>query len=59
MVGTLSSTAPQIGDTVVLNIDTGLQQAVQNDLQQQILTDRKTPDQATTARAAAPNGAVS
>jgi penicillin-binding protein 2 len=45
VVGTLSSTAPQIGDTVVLNIDTGLQEAVQNDLQAQILADRKTPDQ--------------
>ncbi len=45
VVGTLSSTAPQIGDTVVLNIDTGLQQAVQNDLQAQILADRQTPDQ--------------
>jgi penicillin-binding protein 2 len=44
VVGTLSTTAPAIGDTVVLNIDTDLQQAVQNDLQQQILTDRKTPD---------------
>ena len=33
VVGTLSSTAPKIGDTVVLNIDTGLQQAVQIDLQ--------------------------
>ncbi len=44
MVGTLSRHAPQIGDTVVLNIDTGLQQAVQNDLQAQILLDRKTPD---------------
>ncbi len=29
----------------MLNIDTGLQQAVQNDLQAQILADRKTPDQ--------------
>ena len=28
VVGTLSTTAPQIGDTVVLNIDTGLQQEV-------------------------------
>ena len=44
VVGTLSRQAPQIGDTVVLNIDTGLQQAVQNDLQAQILQDRKTPD---------------
>jgi penicillin-binding protein 2 len=44
VVGTLSRQAPQIGDTVVLNLDTGLQQAVQNDLQAQILLDRKTPD---------------
>ena len=28
VVGTLSTTAPKIGDTVVLNVDTGLQQAV-------------------------------
>ncbi len=59
VVGTLSSTAPQIGDTVVLNIDTGLQQAVQNDLQAQILADRKTPDQVDGARLPpAPNGAA-
>jgi penicillin-binding protein 2 len=59
VVGTLSSTAPQIGDTVVLNIDNGLQQEVQNDLQQQILTDRKTPDQVDNgALPKAPNGAV-
>jgi penicillin-binding protein 2 len=44
VVGTLSRQAPQIGDTVVLNIDTDLQQVVQNDLQAQILLDRKTPD---------------
>ena len=44
VVGTLSRTAPQIGDTVVLNIDTGLQEAVQNDLANQICPDRKTPD---------------
>ena len=44
VVGTLSRTAPKIGDTVVLNIDTGLQEAVQNDLATQILADRKTPD---------------
>ena len=44
VVGTLSRRAPQIGDTVVLNIDTGLQLAVQNALQAQILLDRKTPD---------------
>ncbi len=44
VVGTLSRTAPQIGDTVVLNLDTGLQEAVQADLQAQILQDRHTPD---------------
>ncbi len=59
VVGTLSSTAPQIGDTVVLNIDNGLQQAVQNDLQAQILADRKTPDQVDGGRLpSAPNGAA-
>ena len=59
VVGTLSTTAPQIGDTVVLNIDTGLQQEVQNDLQQQILADRKTPDAVDGGRLpAAPNGAA-
>jgi penicillin-binding protein 2 len=45
VVGTLSKTAPQLGDTVVLNVDTGLQQEVENALQSQILVDRKTPDQ--------------
>jgi penicillin-binding protein 2 len=59
VVGTLSSTAPQIGDTVVLNVDTGLQQAVQNDLQQQIMSDRKTPDTVDGGKLPpAPNGAA-
>jgi penicillin-binding protein 2 len=59
VVGTLSSTAPQIGDTVVLNIDNGLQQDVQNELQAQILADRKTPDQVDNGQLPpAPNGAV-
>ncbi len=59
VVGTLSSTAPQIGDTVVLNIDNGLQQEVQNDLQAQIIADRHTPDQVDNgALPPAPNGAV-
>ena len=44
VVGTLSRTAPKLGDTVVLNLDAGLQEAVQNDLAAQILADRKTPD---------------
>jgi penicillin-binding protein 2 len=59
VVGTLSTTAPQIGDTAVLNIDNGLQQAVQNALQQQILTDRRTPDVANGGvLPPAPNGAA-
>ena len=44
VVGTLSQTASQIGDTVVLNIDNGLQHTVENALQQQILSDRHTID---------------
>jgi penicillin-binding protein 2 len=44
VVGTLSRRAAQIGDTVVLNVDTGLQEAVQNDLAAQIIQDRHTPD---------------
>jgi penicillin-binding protein 2 len=44
VVGTLSRQAPQIGDTVVLNVDNGLQQVVQNDLAAQIIQDRHTPD---------------
>ncbi len=59
VVGTLSTTAPQIGDTVVLNVDTGLEQFVQNALQQQILSDRKTPDQVDGGKLPpAPNGAA-
>jgi penicillin-binding protein 2 len=45
IVGTLSSTAAQTGDTVVLNIDTGLQEAVEADLANQIKQDRASPDE--------------
>ncbi len=58
VVGTLSTTAPKIGDTVVLNVDSGLQQEVQNDLQNQILTDRHTVDTVDGRVPPAPNGAV-
>jgi penicillin-binding protein 2 len=58
VVGTLSTTAPQIGDTVALNIDTGLQQEVQAALQQQILSDRKTVDTVDGVIPPAPNGAA-
>ncbi len=59
VVGTVSRTAPQLGDTVVLNIDAGLQQTVQNDLQAQIFADRHTPDEQDGGRLPpAINGAV-
>jgi penicillin-binding protein 2 len=44
VVGVLRNTLPVQGDTVVTNVDLGLQQAVQNALQNVILTDRRTPD---------------
>ncbi len=58
VVGTLNTTAPQIGDTVVLNIDTGLQQWVEQELQQQILADRNTFDGIDQRYPAATTGAV-
>ena len=58
VVGTLSTTAPQIGDTVVLNIDTGLQQWVEQELQQQIGEDRNTFDGIDQRYPAATTGAV-
>ena len=58
VVGTLSTTAPQVGDSVVLNIDTGLQQVVQNDLQQQITTDHNTLDSVDGRYPNPPNGAA-
>ena len=58
VVGTLSTTAPKMGDTVVLNIDAGLQAEVQNYLQQQILSDRQTVDAVDGRIPPAPNGAV-
>ncbi len=58
VVGTLSTTAPQIGATVVLNVDSGLQQTVQQALQQQIQADRQTFDKVDGAYPPAPNGAV-
>ena len=58
VVGTLNTTAPQIGDTVVLNVDTGLQQEVQSALQQQILSDRHTLDAVDGRTPPAPNGAA-
>ncbi len=58
VVGTLSTTAPKIGDTVVLNINAGLQQAAQAYLQQQILADRNSTDPVDHLTPKADNGAV-
>lgn len=58
VVGTLSTTAPHIGDTVVLNIDSELQQYAQQALQQQILSDRQTFDGIDGRYPAATNGAI-
>ncbi len=58
VVGTLSTTAPKIGDSVVLNIDAGLQQAAQAYLQQQILADRNSIDPVDNLTPKADNGAV-
>ncbi len=57
MVGTLRDRA-QIGGTVVLNVDSQLQQYVQQALQQQILNDRHTFDGIDGDTRPAPNGAV-
>jgi penicillin-binding protein 2 len=58
VVGTLSTTAPQVGDTVVLNIATGLQQFVEQALQQQIVADRQSFDGIDGRYPPAPNGAA-
>ena len=58
VVGSLSTTPPQIGDTVVLNIDSGLQQWVEQELNQQIATDRNTFDGIDQRYPAATTGAV-
>ncbi|HVA08075.1 MAG TPA: penicillin-binding protein 2 [Acidimicrobiales bacterium] len=58
VVGTLSRTAPQIGDTLVLNIDTGLQKEVENDLADQIFQDHHTLDQVDNRYPPAINGAA-
>ena len=47
MVGTLHTTPATQGDTVVTNIDLGLQQAVEQSLTADIKADRSTPDKTT------------
>ncbi|HLJ07715.1 MAG TPA: hypothetical protein VKX24_04210, partial [Acidimicrobiia bacterium] len=58
VVGALHKSAPVEGDTLVTNIDTGLQEAVQGYLQQLILTDQQTKDPTTGLYPAADGGAA-
>ena len=58
VVGTLNQTNPGPGDTVVLNMDLGLQQTLQNALAAQIQTDRHTADATTHRLPAAIDGAA-
>jgi penicillin-binding protein 2 len=56
--GTLHQTNPTQGDTVVTNVDLGLQEEVQAALQNDITNDRKTVDSSTGRYPAATDGAV-
>ena len=58
VVGTVSQKAPVPGDTVVLNLDLGLQQYAQQVLGDQILLDRQTLDTRSNKFPPAINGAV-
>ncbi len=58
VVGTLSRTNPIQGDTLVLNIDAGLQQALQTSLANTIVADRQVPDPRSNVKPPAPNGAA-
>jgi penicillin-binding protein 2 len=58
VVGTLSKTAPTQGDTVVTNIDLGLQEYVQGVLQNAITTDKQTVDPKTGKYPTANDGAA-
>jgi penicillin-binding protein 2 len=58
VVGTLHTTAPTQGDTVVTNIDLGLQEAVQTALQNDITADKSTVDPKTKKLPSANDGAA-
>jgi penicillin-binding protein 2 len=58
VVGTLHTTAPTQGDTVVTNIDLGLQEAVQTALQNDITADKHTVDPSTGKLPTANDGAA-
>jgi penicillin-binding protein 2 len=58
VIGTLHSTQPQVGDSVVLNIDGGLQKALDGILKADILHDRTVPDPRSHILPQAINGAA-
>ena len=58
ILGVAKTTPPTSGDTVVLNIDEGLQRALDGYLAQQVLTDRKTFDPVSHRYPQAVNGAA-
>ena len=58
MIGTLTTTQPKVGDSVVLNIDGGLQKALDGILKADILHDRTVPDPRSGVLPAAINGAA-
>jgi penicillin-binding protein 2 len=58
VMGTVKQVAPVSGNTVVLNIDLGLQQSLQNSLESQVLADRQTVDQKSGKVPPAINGAA-
>lgn len=58
ILGAIHTTQPTVGDTVVLNIDQGLQRSLDSFLANQILTDRKSIDPVSGIHPQAPNGAA-
>jgi len=58
ILGAIHTTQPQVGDTVVLNIDEGLQRALDGYLASDILAVRKSVDPVSGKRPAALNGAA-
>jgi len=58
VIGTLRSTLPKVGDSVVLNVDAGLQNALDGILKNDILHVRQTPDPRSGVLPPAPNGAA-
>ena len=58
VIGTFNTTQPKIGHSVVLNINAGLQKALDGYLASDILTVRRTPDPRSGKLPPAPNGAA-